>query len=35
LFSQVADPRRGQGKMYPPAPILLFTVLDMTAGAVS
>jgi hypothetical protein len=35
LFSQVADPRRGQGKMYPLAPILLFTVLAMTAGAVS
>ena len=26
LFSQVSDPRRGQGKMYPLAPILLFTV---------
>lgn len=33
LFSQVADPRRGQGKMYPLAPILLFTVLAMLAGA--
>ena len=33
LFSQVADPRRGQGKMYPLAPILLFTVLSMLAGA--
>ena len=33
LFSEVADPRRGQGKMYPLAPILLFTVLAMLAGA--
>jgi hypothetical protein len=33
LFSQVADPRRDQGKMYPLAPILLFTVLAMLAGA--
>ena len=33
LFSQIADPRRGQGKMYPLAPILLFTVLAMLAGA--
>ncbi len=30
LFSQVADPRRDQGKMYPLAPILLYMVL---AGA--
>ena len=35
LFSEVTDPRRGQGKMYPLAPILLFTVLAMLAGAVS
>jgi hypothetical protein len=35
LFSQVCDPRRGQGKMYPLAPILLFTVLAMLTGAVS
>jgi hypothetical protein len=35
LFDQVSDPRRGQGKMYPLAPILLFTVLAMLAGAVS
>jgi hypothetical protein len=28
LLSQVVDPRRGQGKMYPRAPILLFTVLS-------
>jgi hypothetical protein len=35
LFSEVSDPRRGQGKMYPLAPILLFTVLAMLAGAVS
>ncbi len=35
LFSQVSDPRRGQGKMYELAPILLFTVLAMLAGAVS
>ena|SRR5665647_989334 len=35
LFSQVADPRRGQGKMYSLPPILLFTVLAMLAGAVS
>ena len=33
LFCQVADPRRGQGKMYLLAPILLFTVLAMLAGA--
>jgi hypothetical protein len=33
LFCQIADPRRGQGKMYPLAPILLFTVLAMLAGA--
>ena len=35
LFSGVSDPRRGQGKMYGLAPILLFTVLAMLAGAVS
>ena len=35
LFDQVSDPRRGQGKMYPLAPILLFTVLAMLAGAMS
>jgi hypothetical protein len=35
LFEQVCDPRRGQGKIYPLAPILLFTVLAMLAGAVS
>jgi hypothetical protein len=35
LFSQVSDPRRGQGKMYELPPILLFTVLAMLAGAVS
>lgn len=33
LFSDLADPRRDQGKMYPLAPILLFTVLSMLAGA--
>ena len=33
LFSQISDPRRDQGKMYPLAPILLFTVLGMLAGA--
>ena len=33
LFSQIYDPHRGQGKMYPRAPILLFTVLAMLAGA--
>lgn len=33
LFSQVADPRRDQRKMYPLAPVLLFTVLAMLAGA--
>ena len=33
LFSELADPRRDQGKMYPLAPILLFTVLGMLAGA--
>jgi len=35
LFAEVPDPRRGQGKMYPLAPILLFTVLAMLSGAVS
>jgi hypothetical protein len=35
LFSELSDPRRGQGKMYPMAPILLYTVLAMLAGAVS
>jgi DDE_Tnp_1-associated len=35
LFSEIPDPRRGQGQMYPQAPILLFTVLAMLAGAVS
>jgi hypothetical protein len=35
LFSEVPDPRRGQGKIYPLAPILLFTVLAMLSGAVS
>jgi DDE_Tnp_1-associated len=35
LFSEVRDPRRGQGQMYPQAPILLFTVLAMLAGAAS
>jgi len=35
LFAQVSDPRRGQGRMYPLAPILLFTVLAMLVGAVS
>ncbi len=34
LFSQVSDARRGQGKMYGLASILLFTVLAMLAGAV-
>jgi hypothetical protein len=33
LFSELPDPRRRQGKMYPLAPILLFTVLAMLAGA--
>ena len=33
LFCELADPRRGQGKMYPLAPILLFSVLAMLAGA--
>jgi DDE_Tnp_1-associated len=35
LFSELSDPRRGQGKMYPLAPMLLYTVLAMLAGAVS
>ena len=35
FFAEVPDPRRGQGKMYPLAPILLFTVLAMLSGAVS
>src|ERR1035437_7585540 len=33
LFSELADPRLDQGKIYPLAPILLFTVLGMLAGA--
>ena len=33
LFSQISDPRRDQGKIYPLAPVLLFTVLAMLAGA--
>jgi hypothetical protein len=33
LFSELPDSRRDQGKMYPLAPILLFTVLGMLAGA--
>ena len=33
LFSEIPDPRRGQGKMYALAPVLLFTVLAMLAGA--
>ena len=33
LFRQISDPRRDQGKMYQLAPILLFTVLAMLAGA--
>ena len=33
LFSQMPDPRRGQGKMYALAPILLFTVLAMQRRA--
>jgi len=33
LFSEIPDPRRDQGKMYPLAPILFFTVLAMLAGA--
>ena len=35
FFAEVPDPRRGQGKMYPLAPILLFTVLAMLSGAAS
>lgn len=33
LFSEIPDPRRGQGKMYGLAPVLLFTVLALLAGA--
>ena len=33
LVSEFPDPRRDQGKIYPLAPILLFTVLTMLAGA--
>ncbi|MFC7455240.1 transposase family protein [Insolitispirillum peregrinum] len=33
MFSQISDPRRGQGKIHPLTPILLFTVLAMLAGA--
>ena len=33
LFRQISDSRRDQGKIYPLAPILLFTVLAMLAGA--
>ncbi len=32
-FAKLPDPRRRQGKMYPLAPVLLFTVLAMLAGA--
>lgn len=35
LSSQIPDPRRGQEQMYRQAPILLYTVLAMLAGAVS
>ena len=35
IFAEIPDLRRGQGKMYPLASILLFTVLAMLAGAVS
>jgi DDE_Tnp_1-associated len=35
LFSELPDPRRGQGKLYPLAPILHFTVLAMLSRAVS
>ena len=33
LFSDLPDPRREQGKMYPLGQTLLFTVLGMLAGA--
>jgi hypothetical protein len=33
LFSQISDPRCDQGKMYSLAPVLLFTVLAILAGA--
>jgi hypothetical protein len=32
LFSQVSDPRRDQGKLYPLGPIPLFTVLAIWRG---
>lgn len=35
LFSEVTDPRRDQGKMYPLPTILLYTVLAILAGAKS
>ncbi len=35
LFSEVSDPRRRQGQMYPLPTILLYTVLAILAGAKS
>src|SRR5687767_5552875 len=34
-LSEVPDPRRAQGKRYPLAPLLLFTVLAQLSGATS
>ena len=33
VFSEFRDHRRDQGKMYPLAPVVLFTMLCMVAGA--
>ena len=34
-LSEVPDPRRAEGKRYPLAPLLLFTVLALLSGATS
>jgi hypothetical protein len=34
-LSEVPDPRRTEGKCYPPAPLLLFTVLALLPSATS
>lgn len=35
VLSEVPDPRRAEGKRYPLAPLLLFTVLALLSGATS
>jgi hypothetical protein len=34
-LSEVPDPRRAEGKRYPLAPLLMFTVLALLSGATS